>query len=190
MRASSGRVILIGLGVALSIFFLDRLSKWWLIDVFDISARGEVELGPYFKLVLFWNRGISFGLLQGGDTWRWVLAAISLFVGAVLVYWLSRAPRPYTGLALGLLIGGAIGNVYDRVVHGAVADFFYPHWGEHYFPAFNVADAAINIGVALILFEALFMPRDDEAEALMDTDEDEAPLEPFEAEAPSDTEEP
>ncbi len=171
MRPASGRVILIGLGVAVSVFFLDRLTKWWLIDIFDMPARGEVELGPFFKLVLFWNRGISFGLFQGGDTWRWVLAAISLFVGAVLVYWLSRAPRPYTGVALGLLIGGAIGNVYDRIVHGAVADFFYAHWGEHYFPAFNVADAAINIGVALILFEALFMSGKDEAETPSNTQE-------------------
>jgi signal peptidase II len=106
---------------------------------------------------LRWNRGISFSLFaQESAAGRWLLLALTLVVTALIAAWLWRARAPLVGLALGLIVGGAIGNGYDRIVYGAVVDFLDLHaFGRHFF-VFNLADAAINIGVALLILDGLF----------------------------------
>jgi signal peptidase II len=147
----------LGLVIAAVVLFLDRISKWYLISVYDMPYRGEVDvLPPVFKLVMWWNRGISFGLFEAGtQVMRWVFVVLFSGICVVLVFWLMRASRRITFIGLGLVLGGAIGNISDRIIYGAVADFFYFHVGDWYFPAFNVADIGISLGAALLLLDAV-----------------------------------
>jgi signal peptidase II len=147
----------LGALVALIVLALDQASKWWLLHVYDIAARSPVEVTSFFNLVMTWNRGVSFGLLSGhGDMGRWVLAGFAVAVSVALAVWMLRAATLLISLALGLIIGGALGNAIDRVVYGAVADFFDFHLAGWHFWAFNVADSAISAGVALLLWDAFF----------------------------------
>tara|TARA_B100001540_G_C15801721_1_gene640187 strand:- start:231 stop:740 length:510 start_codon:yes stop_codon:yes gene_type:complete len=143
--------------VAVVAFVVDRLSKWWFLDVFRLPERGVVEVLPILNFVMVWNRGISFGLLPAeGDLGRWILVAVTLLIVIFLAFWLRRVNSSLLCLAIGLVIGGAIGNIYDRIVFGAVADFFQFHALGYAFAVFNVADAAISIGAALMVWDALF----------------------------------
>jgi len=114
-----------------------------------------IELTGWLNLVMTWNHGISFGLLSG-QAMPYLLIALALAMVAMLVIWLVRDQRTSAALWLGLVIGGALGNVLDRLRLGAVADFIDVHIGVWHWPAFNVADSAITIGVALILIDGLF----------------------------------
>ena len=146
----------IGCGAALLAILADQASKLWLLHIFDIAARQPVALAPWLDLILAWNRGISYSLLTAEtDTGRWLLIAGTLAATALLAVWLARARTRLTGLALGLLIGGALGNVVDRVLYGAVVDFVYFHVGSFRWYVFNGADSAIVIGVALLLLDLL-----------------------------------
>lgn len=150
----------IGLILAGVTLVLDRLSKWWLIYVFEMPRRLEVELTSFFKLVMWWNRGISFGMFRtGSETGRWILIALAGGIVIILLRWLLRIDRMLAAVGLGLVLGGAIGNIYDRLIYGAVADFFYFHVGDWYWPAFNVADMGISIGVVALLVDAVMRPR-------------------------------
>jgi signal peptidase II len=147
-----------GLGVAASILVLDQIVKLAFIGYLSGQA-GPVVMGPFLDLVMVWNRGVSFGLFNSaaaGEVQRWLLVAVGLAVVAALIIWLKRAGDRFLGLSLGLIVGGALGNVVDRVRFGAVADFFYFHIGAYYWPAFNVADAAIVVGVGALLYDSLF----------------------------------
>jgi signal peptidase II len=135
-------------------FFLDQALKWWLLKSVGIAEGIRIKILPFFDLVLAWNRGISYGLLAA-DGMRWFWIALSLVVSAWLWTWAARTPRPLTAAALGLLIGGALGNALDRLVHGAVVDFALLHWGNWEWYVFNLADAAIVAGVALLLYKSL-----------------------------------
>ncbi len=151
----------LGLGLAGAVLLLDRLSKWLLIG--ELSELGLVEVTPFFNLVMVWNRGISFGFLQSGSDWApYLLAGLALAVALVLAVWLWRSRRPLTTAALGLVIGGALGNVIDRLLWRAVADFFDFHLMGYHWPAFNVADAAIVAGVAGLLMDGLFERREED----------------------------
>jgi signal peptidase II len=151
----------LGLALALAVLVLDRLSKWLLID--HLADPGIIEVTPFFNLVMVWNRGISFGFLQSGKQWApYLLAALALGVALVLAVWLWRSRRRLTAAALGLVIGGALGNVCDRLVWQAVADFFDFHLMGYHWPAFNVADAAIVVGVAGLLMDGLFERREED----------------------------
>ena len=153
-------MLLLGLAVALLVFVADQASKWWLIG-FLAHHPGGVRIAPFFNLVMVWNHGVSFGLLGGGrDVQRWVLAGIAAAVALALAYSLRRAVRVWHALALGLIIGGALGNAADRVRLGAVADFFDFHIGAWHWPAFNLADSAISVGVVLLLLDVLFNSRE------------------------------
>lgn len=144
-----------GCAVAVITLVLDQISKWWIVARVMDPPRA-IELAPFFNLVMVWNRGITFGLFGDAHWGRWAFAALALAIVGVLMSWLSRAAHRSTALALGLVIGGAIGNVIDRVRWGAVADFLDFHVAGWHWPAFNVADSAIVVGVGLLLLEALF----------------------------------
>lgn len=147
----------LGLAVAAAAFVLDQVHKWWMLGPFDIAARQPVRVTPFFDLVLGWNRGISYGwFAQDSETGRWALIGLSIVVTAGLLLWLAQARRPITASALGLVIGGALANTMDRLVHGAVADFFLLHAFGFSWYVFNTADIAIFSGVALLLYESFF----------------------------------
>jgi signal peptidase II len=147
----------IGMSVAASIFAADQLIKWVVIELLQLQQRGEIGLLPIFRLRWVENRGVSMGLLTAdSDTARWGLvamtAAIALFVG----FWMWREKHRGDALALSLVLGGALGNIVDRVRFGYVVDYADLHFGDiSPFLVFNVADAAITIGVLLLLVRAL-----------------------------------
>lgn len=139
------------------VFIADRLSKAWLIQQYGTEYHYEIEIARYANLVMVWNEGISFGMLRDyGAAGRWILVAASTGIVVALAVWMSRNRDRLVDLALGLVIGGAIGNIYDRLLYGAVLDFIDLHVGWRHWPAFNVADAAITMGVALLLWDSVF----------------------------------
>lgn len=144
----------LGLGVAVLAFLADRVSKWLLIE---LMADGPLRLTGFLNLVMTWNTGVSFGLLRSdGALGRWLLIAVALAILAGVLYWLTRTRRRRPAAGLGLIAGGALGNVADRLLWGAVADFFDFHLGDLHWPAFNVADSAIVVGVAVLVLDGLF----------------------------------
>jgi len=143
------------LGLALLILAADQLTKWLVLR--HLSA-GPIEILPFFNLVLVWNPGVSFGLFpQGSAAGVWFLITLSLAICAIMFIWLLKQTQPGLRLAIAAVIGGAIGNIIDRAVYGAVVDFLDFHaFGWHY-PAFNIADSAIVLGIAFILFDSLWL---------------------------------
>jgi signal peptidase II len=153
-----------GLAVAAISAIADQALKLWLIFGFDLPARQPVLLGPFVDLVLTWNTGISYGLFQQqGPLGQWVLLALKAVAVALLVIWLARAGSRMTALALGLIIGGAIGNAIDRLHWPGVMDFVLLHGaagGTRYnWYVFNLADVAIVAGVVGLLYESLLGDR-------------------------------
>jgi signal peptidase II len=149
----------LGVIVALATLVLDQASKFWLVRVFDIARRGTVKLTSFFDLVLAWNQGISFGWFQNdGPTAQIALLAVKAVAVVVLAIWMARSRTLIASLALGLIIGGAIGNGIDRLVYGAVVDFalFHLQIGGNTFNwyVFNLADVAIVAGVAALLYDS------------------------------------
>lgn len=143
-----------GLIAAVTAFAMDRISKWWFIDIFELPSKGVVEILPIFDVVMVWNRGVSFGFLEGLG--RWPLIILNVLIVGVLIFWLKKADSKMLAASLGLVIGGAIGNIYDRFMFEAVADFFQFHWQNWYFAVFNVADSFIFIGAVLLIFNSSF----------------------------------
>jgi len=151
----------IGVIAALIALVLDQASKFWLVRVFDIAHRGTVRITPFFDLVLAWNQGISFGLFQTEGLFAQViLMAIKAVAVVVLAIWMARSRTLLATVALGLIIGGAIGNGIDRFAYGAVVDFalFHVQIGGNTFNwyVFNLADAAIVAGVAALLYDSFW----------------------------------
>jgi signal peptidase II len=151
-----------GLAAAVAVAVLDQLSKAAILGYFAGHAFGEHEkVTSFFDVVLTYNRGMSFGLFNSGGGMNALLfSLVAAAIVAVLAYWLSRVESPLLAVAIGLVIGGAIGNVADRVRLGAVVDFLDFHIGAWHWPAFNVADSAISIGVALMLVDGLLLRRE------------------------------
>ncbi len=206
------RIALISLSVALGVIIVDQLTKWVILNVANFSppgcleaaldgfysaSCGQIPLSQTFKLTMMWNTGVSFGMLSANDVWGRVgLVVFALVLSAGLVVWLSRTTRPLLAIGLGLVLGGALGNVIDRALFGAVVDFFdfsgpwfgweapatfWPlSWMDHNlfrangdgkigigFPfIFNVADVAINVGIACLVVDWVRQ----EAEARKKTD--------------------
>ena len=150
----TARRLALGLGLAIVVVVLDQASKGYVIDLLTPPPHAVI-LTDWLNLVMTWNHGISFGLFSG-QAGPYIFVAVALAVSAGLLVWMVRDRRPAAALWLGLVIGGAVGNVIDRVRLGAVADFIDVHAGTWHWPAFNVADSAITLGVALILIDGLF----------------------------------
>ncbi len=146
--------------IALAVVLIDQIVK---AGVLSYSARTDVDprpLTPFLDLTLRWNRGISFSLFaRDSASGQIVLLVLTLAVTGLLALWLFRSRSALPAVGLGLIIGGALGNAIDRIAHGAVIDYLDLHaFGRHFF-VFNVADAAINIGVALLILDLLLIPR-------------------------------
>ncbi|MGE0256340.1 MAG: signal peptidase II [Alphaproteobacteria bacterium] len=149
-----------GLAIAVVVLALDQATKWLIVAVVMAPPR-VIEVAGFFNLVMVWNRGMSFGLLGdwgAGDGARWAMAGLALAIVAALLLWLRRVEGVWAVVGIGLVIGGAVGNVIDRAVWGAVADFLDFHVAGLHWPAFNVADTAIVLGVAALLADGLFGP--------------------------------
>ena len=136
---------------------LDQLSKWWVLDVVGLGSRLQIEVTSFFNLVLVWNHGISFGMLSDhrAPILLMVLAAV---IVCILLIWLAKVNDRLTALGIGLVVGGALGNVIDRARFGAVADFLDFHVAGLHWPAFNVADSAIFMGVVVLCIESMMHP--------------------------------
>ena len=136
--------------LAAGIAGLDQLSKAWVLATFD----GVVPLAPALNLVLVHNPGAAFGLFADAGGWqRWFFVLVGVAVAAFIVVWLRRAAdgERWRCASLSLVLGGAAGNLWDRVARGAVVDFVDLHYGRYHWPAFNVADSAITVGVAILI---------------------------------------
>ena len=146
----------VGYGLALVVFVLDQIVKYWIIDGVRLQSRGSIDVLPFFNLTWVENRGVSMGMLTAdGDLGRWLLVALTAAISAGVAAWLWRERNRLDVVALGLVLGGAIGNIVDRIRFGYVVDFLHFFWGEWHFYVFNVADAAITVGVILLLLRAL-----------------------------------
>ena len=144
-----------GLIIALAAILLDQISKAAVLDLMQIPR--VIEVLPVFNLVLVMNRGVSFSLFTSHAEYApYLLSALSVVVCVALAFWMRNENGRLSRLAFGLIVGSAMGNVIDRLRFGAVIDFLDVHWGSTHFPAFNVADSAISIGAALLMFDALF----------------------------------
>jgi signal peptidase II len=148
-------------GLAAIIFLLDQISKAVVLYGLDfingVEGRTSIEILPFFDLAMVWNRGISYGLFQAdSDLGRWLLVGFAVGLIAFLSAWLWRIRELRLGLAIGMIIGGALGNLLDRVIYGAVADFFHFHAFGYSWYVFNVADAAIVLGVAWMAWDMVF----------------------------------
>jgi len=148
--------LFLGFGVMLA----DQLSKWWLVNTI-MQPPHAVAVAPFFNLVLVRNKGVTFGLLNtiNRDIMPYVLAAVAGGILLVLGRWLWRTHSKLVAYGLGLVMGGAVGNILDRIREGAVVDFLDFYYQNHHWFAFNIADAAIVTGVSLLVFDSLVRAR-------------------------------
>lgn len=146
-----------GVVLAILAIVLDQASKGWVL--YDLMNPPRViEITSNFNLVLGWNRGVSFGLFNQESAYGpYILTGVALVIVIGLMIWLWKSTTNWSAWALGLVIGGAIGNVIDRIQYGAVVDFLDFHAFGYHWPAFNVADTAICIGAGLLILESLFI---------------------------------
>ncbi|MFN3959813.1 MAG: signal peptidase II [Parvularculaceae bacterium] len=143
-----------GVPAAALIAILDQLLKYWIVHVVELPAKRKIEISAIFDVTYVENRGASFGMMAGGTTSRIILSSISIAVATALVIWLGRLKRRFAAIGAILIIGGALGNLYDRIAYGYVVDFL--DFSGLYFPwVFNIADAAINVGVGCLIVDAL-----------------------------------
>ena len=153
----------LGLPIASALTAADQLSKWFVLNRLELDDVNQIELltvGPFgLDLTMVWNRGVTFGMLTGESSWHQIaLSVLALAVAAFLLRWMARAENRLTAVALGAVVGGAVGNVIDRLRFGAVVDFVDVHgWGWHWY-VFNLADAAIVLGVSALVIDALLRP--------------------------------
>lgn len=143
----------------MSVIALDQWSKWWLLEIVGMATRRPVVITDFFSLVMVWNKGVSFGILNGEHSMPYALVAMAVAVSGLLLRLALKSPSCMERIGFALVIGGALGNVVDRLRFGAVADFFYFHLGDLSWPAFNVADSAICIGVIGLLIRMIRAPK-------------------------------
>ncbi|MEM9840603.1 MAG: signal peptidase II [Pseudomonadota bacterium] len=149
-----------GLALAGGVIALDQATKLWVLHLLELPMRfaNKIEISGIFDLTYTENRGISFGLFAGGMVSRVLLSLVAVVISVFIIRWLAKVDRPVTAAGLGIILGGAIGNLIDRVAYGFVVDFL-DFSGIGFAYIFNVADAAINIGVGLLLLDALVLEK-------------------------------
>ena len=151
--------------LAAFVFLADQLVKYWIIHVVELEQKVSVPVLPFLSLTWVENRGVSMGMLTADtDVGRWLLVGLTGVIATVVAVWIRRERHWPESLALGLILGGALGNIVDRVRFGYVVDFVHLHWGPWSFYVFNIADAAITIGVVILLVRALIGRSDSQSE--------------------------
>jgi len=149
-----------GIALTVGVVAADQLAKWWILASV-MNPPQPIALTPFFNIVLVMNRGASFGIFGGAPGWvSWALVAFAVLIAAALLIWMRNARGGLLVSALALVAGGALGNVIDRLRFGAVVDFLDFHVGAWHWPAFNVADAAITVGVLLLILDSLKSDRE------------------------------
>lgn len=151
-----------GLTIGLLVLFADQLSKWWMLFRLDLPERGNVSILPWLDFTMVWNHGVTFGLLQAGSGGgRLTLGLLALVIVLLLVGWMHRTDRRLVAGSLGLIVGGAVGNIIDRLRYGAVVDFIRAHAFGYSWYVFNVADSCIVCGIAILLVDGIFTRKPD-----------------------------
>jgi signal peptidase II len=151
----------LGYIVAALVFLLDQASKYWVLEVIHLPERGFIDVLPVFRLTFVGNVGVSMGLFAAGtDLSRWLLTAVTTGIAIAVALWIRKETQRAEVIALGLVLGGAVGNIVDRVRFGYVVDFLHFFWREYSFWVFNVADAGITLGVLVLLVRALLSPKE------------------------------
>ena len=154
--ARAPRLILLGLALAALAILADQALKNWLLTG-PLLEPQVFEITSFFNVVSAWNKGVSFSMFwTSAEYGRWVLSAVAIVISLGLVIWLTRVSHKLPAIAIGLVIGGALGNVIDRLRFGAVFDFLDFYIGQYHWPAFNLADSCITLGVFLLLWDGLF----------------------------------
>ncbi len=152
--ARANPLFLRGLAGAFMIAILDQATKFWIVNIVELPVHRRIEISSIFDLTYVQNRGASFGMLAGGFASRLLLSSIAIAIASVMIVWLGRLKRGFAAAGAALIIGGAIGNLHDRIRYGYVVDFL--DFSGLMFPwVFNVADTAINIGFACLILDAL-----------------------------------
>ncbi len=155
------KLFFFGLIIALIVAALDLASKnlvFSFLDSFNLE-RPELEITGFFNLVKVWNNGVSFGMLHNLTGGKYLILTINLLILVALLVWLYRNQIIYLTIAIGLIIGGAVGNIIDRIINNAVADFLDFYIGKYHWPAFNLADSSVFLGVILLLLESYFVKK-------------------------------
>ena len=155
--------------LAALVFVVDQLVKYWVLNGIRLPdvEGGTIPLLPFLSLTYVQNRGVSMGMLTADtEVGRWLLVGLTALIATVVAVWIRRERLWPESVALGLILGGALGNIVDRVRFGYVVDFVHLHWGPWSFYVFNIADAAITIGVIILLFRALIGRSDGNSERL------------------------
>ncbi len=160
----SKKLFFLGLVIASIVAFLDLYSKDFIFEFLDNKEHKELAVTGFFNLVTVWNKGVSFGMLNDLTYGKYIILTVNLLILLVLLIWLYRNKIIYLTWAIGLIIGGAIGNITDRIYNNAVADFLDFYIGKYHWPAFNLADSAVFLGVVLLLLENYFVKTNKENE--------------------------
>jgi len=154
------KLFFLGVVIAIIAMFLDLLSKRLTFALLETKAPFDhIEVFSFFNLVRVWNHGVSFGMFNQLESAHIIFSTIVSAITIVMLVWLYRNRKTYLTWALGLIIGGALGNLADRIQNGAVADFLDFHLASYHWPAFNLADSFVFIGVAMLLIEDLFLAK-------------------------------
>lgn len=140
--------------IAVIVIIVDQANKWFFVEHMALPSRPPIEVTSFFNLVMVWNTGVSFGMFSGMEA-KWFLITMSLIISGLLLHWCRSARSGFQAIAYGGVIGGALGNVIDRLNYGAVADFYDFHLMGYHWPAFNIADMAIVIGVIGLMWVEL-----------------------------------
>lgn len=154
-----------GYALAIVVVGLDQWTKQWASA--ELIYRVPVEVTRFFNLMLAHNPGAAFSFLADAGGWqRWFFTAVALVVSVIMAVWLARLPadRRWLGTALGLILGGGLGNLWDRLAYGYVIDFISLHYESYYWPAFNIADSAISVGAAILVLDSLLSNHDTNAQ--------------------------
>lgn len=159
------RLFLLGVAIAILVAFFDILTKriiFSIIENHDVKYNNMIfyiHVTDFFNLVRVWNKGVSFGMFNNFEYSKILFSVIVSVIVLVLLLWLYRNKEIYLSIAIGLIIGGALGNLCDRIKYGAVADFLDFHIDKYHWPAFNLADSCVFIGVAMLILEDLFFKK-------------------------------
>lgn len=156
-----GKTALIWAWLSAIVVALDQFVKWYVVDSFSLYEI--LPVGPFLDLTRLHNEGAAFGILAGAGGWqRWFFLVLAGAIAVAIVFWLRSMPargQEWLAIGLALILGGAVGNAWDRFIDGYVVDYLHFHWGDAYFPAFNVADIGITTGAIMLIIDALLDSR-------------------------------